>query len=351
MSQLFPEIYHSLVKGNDLVLATVISDQGSTPRTSGSSMVIHHDGSISGTIGGGGLEGEVIRSATHLFLAKGAMICSYNLVETGKADDMDLICGGQMKILLEHLSAHETTVQMFQLMCEEMKMSRPFFWIGKVVDNGKLSHVERAVQTVDNRWVGTLEKELALQAVLGELKNHRTKTTLLQHDRQQYLVDPILPPDTVYLIGGGHVSKEIAGLAKQVGFRTLVFDDREAFANPGRFPGADGVFVCNSFENVFEDCHVAPGAYVIIVTRGHRFDKEVLAQALRTDAGYIGMIGSSRKKESIYQALRNEGFSQSDLDQVHCPIGLSIEAETPAEIGVSVIAQLIQHRAKRRSRS
>jgi len=348
MSELFHEIFQSLVRGNELVLATVIGDTGSTPRTSGSDMVVYSDGTISGTIGGGIVEGDVIQSALKLFGSKGAIISSYNLNRTGKADDMDLVCGGQMKILIEYLAAHEENVEMFRLMCEEMKMSRPFFWVGKVVENGGQQKVERAVQTSDNKWSGSLSKEIGLQTILGGINIQSDKTALFKTDKQQYVVAPIMPPDTVYLMGAGHVSKEIALLAKQVGFRTLVFDDREEFANRARFPDADGVFVCKGFDSVFEEYSVSPGSYIIIVTRGHHFDKEVLAQALRTDAGYIGMIGSRRKKDSVYQALLNEGFSQSDLDQVHCPIGLSIDAETPAEIGVSVIAQLIQHRANQK---
>jgi xanthine dehydrogenase accessory factor len=145
------------------------------------------------------------------------------------------------------------------------------------------------------------------------------------------------------------VSKEIARLTKQVGFRTLVFDDRADFASTERFPGADGIFVCSDFASVFDGLSVTPGSYIVIVTRGHRFDKEALAQALRTEAGYIGMIGSRKKRQSVYQELINEGFQQNELDQVHCPIGLSIDAETPAEIGVSIVAELIQHRANRKS--
>ncbi|MHB8811092.1 MAG: XdhC family protein, partial [Desulfobulbaceae bacterium] len=193
-------------------------------------------------------------------------------------------------------------------------------------------------------------KEIELQAILGGLNIRSEKTSLFETNARQYVVAPIRPPDTVYLMGAGHVAKEVAHLAKKVGFRTLVFDDRAEFANPARFPDADGVFVCKSFANVFAEYSVAPGSYIIIVTRGHRFDKEILAQALRADAGYIGMIGSRRKRESVYQALRQEGFSQRDLARVHCPIGLEIDAETPAEIGVSVIAQLIQHRADRRDK-
>ena len=348
MSELFQEIHQSLVNGKALVLATVVGHMGSTPRTSGSSMIVYSDGSISGTIGGGLVEGDVIQSAMNLFGSSGAVISSYNLNRTGKVDDMDLVCGGEMKILIEHLSAHEENVEMFRLMCEEMKMPRPFFWVGKVVENGRLKRVERAVQTEDNRWYGSLSRELELQTILDGINIYRDKTVLFGNNKNQYLVAPVIPPDTVYLMGAGHVSKEIALLTKQVGFRNLVFDDRGEFANQERFPDADGVFVCKDFDRVFEEYSVTPGSYIIIVTRGHRSDKEVLAQALRSEAGYIGMIGSRKKRERVYQTLLDEGFSQSDLDQVHCPIGLSIDAETPAEIGVSVVAQLIHHRANRR---
>lgn len=350
MSDLFHEIFESLARGNELVLATVIGDSGSTPRTSGSDMLVYRDGTISGTIGGGSVEGDVIRSALELFVSNGAVISSYNLTRTGRADDMDLVCGGKMQILLEHLAPHDGNVEMFRLMSAEMRKSRPFIWVGRVVENNGQHMVERAVQTADNTWSGTLAKEIELQTILGNINGRNVKTSLFTTDTQQYVVAPVLPPDTVYLMGAGHVSKEIALLARQVGFKTLVFDDRQEFANLARFPLADGVFVCKGFDSVFMEYNVAPGSYIIIVTRGHRFDKEVLAQALRTDAAYIGMIGSLRKRESVYQALLDEGFSEQDLERVHCPIGLEIEAETPAEIAVSVIAQLIQHRANRRNR-
>lgn len=155
----------------------------------------------------------------------------------------------------------------------------------------------------------------------------------------------MIPSDTVYIMGGGHVSKELALLTKQVGFKTLVFDDREEFANKARFPDIEGVFICSDFSKVFEDFNITPGGYVVIVTRGHRFDKEVFASALKTNAEYIGMIGSRKKRQYTYQSLIAEGYQQSDLDRVYCPIGLSINAETPAEIGVSIVAQLVQHRA------
>jgi xanthine dehydrogenase accessory factor len=133
-----------------------------------------------------------------------------------------------------------------------------------------------------------------------------------------------------------------------VGFRVWVLDDREAFANPERFPDAHQLKVLDGFERAFEDLEVTADSYVIIFTRGHLHDKIVLTRALATDAGYIGMIGSRRKRNAIYDALRAEGIPQAEIERVHCPIGLAIGAETPEEIAVSIVAEMISHRSKKK---
>ncbi len=151
---------------------------------------------------------------------------------------------------------------------------------------------------------------------------------------------------TVYLFGAGHVSREVAVLARRVGFGIIVLDDRVEFASRERFPDADGVTVLETFESAFRDLPVDGNGFIVILTRGHAHDKTVLAGALRTDARYIGMIGSKRKRAAIYAALEDEGFTRADLDRVYSPIGIAIGAETPEEIAVSIVAELIQVRAK-----
>jgi xanthine dehydrogenase accessory factor len=132
-------------------------------------------------------------------------------------------------------------------------------------------------------------------------------------------------------------------------FFTVVLDDRKEFANRQRFTDADEIVVLPSFETAFESHLFDPDSYIVIVTRGHSHDKTVLAQALQTNAGYIGMIGSRRKRNIIYRKLLDENFSQADIDRVHSPIGLKIGAETPEEIAVSIVAELIQKRAEHRN--
>ena len=170
---------------------------------------------------------------------------------------------------------------------------------------------------------------------------------ILKIETQRFFVEPAVSAATVYLFGAGHVSQQVALVASMVHFRTVVLDDRSEFANQERFPQADEVKVVTSFNQAFADLQIDSESYLVIVTRGHLHDKAVLAQALRTDAGYVGMIGSRRKRDMVYQALLKEGFSQHDIDRVHSPIGVNIGGETPEEIAVSIVAELIKERSER----
>ncbi len=185
-----------------------------------------------------------------------------------------------------------------------------------------------------------------LQTLLDRKDSNRNTTSLFILEGQEYVAEVIMPPKTLYLIGAGHVAKEVAQLVQRASFRTIVIDDRVDFANRARFPHADRVSVCSDCSLPLGDAPVDENSYIIIMTRGHSFDREALAQALGTRACYIGMIGSRKKRDQIYKTLIGEGFTSSDLERVHCPIGLSIDAETPFEIAVSIMAELIQHRAK-----
>ena len=156
--------------------------------------------------------------------------------------------------------------------------------------------------------------------------------------------EPYYPPQRLIIAGGGHVSRPTVTAGALAGFEVHVLDDRPEYARPERFPEAASTRVAPDFAHCFDAFNPGPRDYIVIVTRGHLHDGAVLAQALRTKATYIGMIGSSRKKEQVFQRMREEGFSTEDLDRVFSPIGLAIGAETPEEIAVSIIAQCIAHR-------
>jgi xanthine dehydrogenase accessory factor len=155
----------------------------------------------------------------------------------------------------------------------------------------------------------------------------------------EIFVEPILPQPMLYLFGGGHVSIAVAKAACSVGFSVGVIDDRETFANAERFPMAQQFFT--TYEEAFSKVQPSASTYLVIVTRGHKEDMRVLAWAVRTDARYIGMIGSKRKVLSVYKALEQDGYRPEEFERIYAPTGLEIGALSPEEIAVSIVAELI----------
>lgn len=148
------------------------------------------------------------------------------------------------------------------------------------------------------------------------------------------------PRPSVYIFGAGHVAVPVEQIARLMGFTTVIIDDRSEFANSQRFPQADQVLAA-TVDTAFGQLEIGDAAYVVSITRGHSFDEEVVAQALRTPVKYIGMIGSKRKVASICQRLRDSGFNEADIARVHAPIGIDIGAQTIEEIALSIVAELV----------
>lgn len=156
-------------------------------------------------------------------------------------------------------------------------------------------------------------------------------------------IEPIIPISTLYIFGGGHISFPLAKIGKILGFQVVVIDDRKEYANPERFPEADKT-IADDYSNVFSPIAINKFSYIVIVTRGHAHDQTVLEWAITTNAEYIGMIGSRNKIRKVYDNLIAKGVKEEDLKRVHAPIGLDIKAETPEEIAVSIMAEIIRVR-------
>jgi xanthine dehydrogenase accessory factor len=153
-------------------------------------------------------------------------------------------------------------------------------------------------------------------------------------------VEPVIPQPRAFIFGGGHVSKSLSKVATLAGFSTVIVDDREAFANKERFPEAEETYA-DEYESVFAKLDVTSSSYLIIVTRGHRDDMRVLRWAVGTQARYIAMIGSKRKTISVIHELEKEGFDRALFEKIFAPMGLDIGAESPEEIAVAVVAEMI----------
>jgi xanthine dehydrogenase accessory factor len=159
----------------------------------------------------------------------------------------------------------------------------------------------------------------------------------------EVFIEPILTPPTLYIFGGGHISLSLAKISRLLGFKIAVIDDRAEFASTDRFPEVD-ILLAEEFSKSFPRLKIDKSSYIVIVTRGHQHDELVLEWAVGTPAKYIGMIGSKTKNETIFSHLLAKGISKERLDRVHTPIGLAIEAQTPEEIAVSILAEIIKVR-------
>ncbi len=260
---------------------------------------------------------------------------------------MDLVCGGRLEILVEFVTASPANLQVFQGLSRAMSEGKKTYL---VADLGVIGKNPRQVDRCLIGEDGTICGGACSASVTEILKRWTGKERypiLLTADNHRYIIEPSFAPGSVYMFGAGHVSQQVAPLAKLVDFRIVVLDDRPEFANRDRFPGCDEVKTIASFEGALDKFEIDEDSYIVILTRGHLHDKTVLEQALKTNAHYIGMIGSRKKRDRIFADLRDIGFVDRDLQRVHAPIGTDIGAETPEEIGISIVGELIKARATR----
>ena len=243
-----------LEKNNEAAaLCTVVKSEGSTPRHTGSKMLVYSDGKFIGTVGGGELESRVIKAALDSLNNAKAQTLSYTMADPARGDPG--VCGG--------------TVEVF--------------------------------------------------------------------------VEPILPPATVVVIGGGHVGKAVVHLAKWLGFRVAVSDDREEFCNPESVPGADAYYPVAMAE-LPNQLKVTHQTYLVITSRGSGVDVAGMPSLLESGAAYIGVIGSKRRWLTTVKALKEKGVAEEKIARVHSPMGIELNAETPEEIAVSIMAEILMLR-------
>jgi xanthine dehydrogenase accessory factor len=249
--EVFAAATEALARGETVALVTIVRAQGSTPQRVGAKMLVYADGRTVGTIGGGCYEHDAFGKARQAIAGGAPTLVRYELSDDF-AEENGLICGGQMEVYIEPLTAAAR----------------------------------------------------------------------------------------LYIIGGGHVGWHLARLADETGFRIHVVDDREKFANAERFPSAAEIVV-DDISEWLEKAVMPADAFVTVVTRGHQHDLSALRALVRRPLRYLGMIGSRAKVTRVYDALLQEGVPAEALRRVHAPIGLDIGAVTPAEIAVSILAEMI----------
>lgn len=313
----------------DGALATVARRRGSLPMSATAKMLVTLDGARLGTVGGGCLEAEITERALEVASRRRPAISEHTL-NSELAGDYGLTCGGTAVMFIEPVFRDAT--------------------LGGVYDacTRALAAGDRAIVVTEADWDATPRKALLLASQIIGSASPTMKTAASSLDpaselpllTDRTLVEPLLGKPRLVVFGGGHVGARVAEAAAFAGWRVTVVDDRPEFANPARHPVADSTVTC-AYHDLPASLAIGPDTYVVIATRGHQHDAVVVEQIARMPTRYLGMLGSRRKVELTWKLMEEQGIPREQLDRIHAPVGLSIGADTPEEIAISVVAELV----------
>jgi xanthine dehydrogenase accessory factor len=329
-----------LKEGQPCVLATVVRTKGSTPQKPGAMLLVRQDGTGEGTLGGGCVEGDIWFAAKEILrLGGGPEFKDYLLNEDVAARD-GLVCGGTMYFYLEPLVEPSGFLPIGSEILEAYSGGNPVS-LATVVNSpsGAARSGAKLLVRIDGSAAGTLgnsELDTRIEEIARRMADLGSAESITDDAGTEVFIEGFTTPPTLVMVGGGHVGKATADLAHTLGYRP-------EFANSGRFPYAEQVIVV-PYDQMSRHLSINVNSFVVVATRGHRFDDMALESALDTRARYIGLLGSRRKTLMIYQRLVRQGTPVERIKEVHSPIGLNIGALTPEEIAVSIMSEIIMVR-------
>jgi len=292
MLALIDQILLRCSRNEAVALCAIVRTRGSTPQAAGAAMLVLADGHSLGTLGGGCVEAEVRKRALEMIEARQSRLLTFRLDHDMGWDD-GLVCGGAMDVAVQVLDSVDSTHALKRTR-DDLAARRP-------------AQIDMAV---------------------ADEKGDVARFSL-----------PLAAAETLLIAGAGHVGRALGQLAVALEFQLTVIDDRPEFATPDRFP--DAVCIVGDIEGELRKFPIDDKTSIVIVTRGHRHDAAALAAVIASPARYIGLIGSRRKVHTIFTDLHKGGVPRELLAKVHAPIGLDIGALTPAEIALSIAAELV----------
>lgn len=344
MRELLQEMTSALEQGRPGVWCAVVETRGSTPQKAGAVMLVHADGTQSGTLGGGCVEAEVKQKALRLLAQPDAMaaVHTFSLDDNYGWDD-GLICGGRMTMLIDPQPERGgRNAEYYQRLQSCIQSGVGCVEAVIIAESAGLPLGSRYLFDTDRRLLAQRAPRDAPDALHQQVPDLRQRPRPSVAKGIAFL--PVLPRIRLFIVGGGHVGQAVGKLAAEVDFDIWALDDREKYACRERFPAAQRIVVGDigqTLKQMNASGDITPETYCLIVTRGHSHDEEALYHLATTDAGYVGMIGSKRKIKLIFEDLRARGIGDDVLAKVHAPLGFDIGSQTVPEIAISIVAELI----------
>jgi len=319
------------------VLATIVHTEGSTPRDQGTQMLIMGNGPTIGTIGGGTAENLIFKRALALMTVDSAVQGEIHRIVINQETGISSLsaCGANMDVLLEAVQGNDFWQFVLNLQLR-----------GKdaVIVTSLVPPYNKSIFDSKNIIWGLPPNGLELSAEkIQEIYSSRRADVIRLSEESSWLVEPVLKTTRLLILGAGHVAREVAYYAKPLDFQVTVIDDRSDYALPEFFPEAHAV-ICADFATGINNYRPNGDTYVVIATWSHQTDAECLKGVLNFSANYVGMLGSTKKVSTIIRKLQEAGHNAQNLARLRAPIGLNIGAQTPPEIAISILAEIISVR-------
>jgi xanthine dehydrogenase accessory factor len=346
VNTIYDELAGFLDSGETVAVATIIAVRGSVPREVGAKMIIHPLGRHVGTVGGGCGEADVIRSALDVIQTGRPTVVRVDLTEDVSMQALG-VCGGIMDVFVERVmpadAAGATPAAMRVAALRESVARRESVALATVVHGPDAGR--QAVVWLDRAPLGDLgaspESPRTITDARKALRDRQHRLLKYPDADTSVFVEVQRRAPELIIVGAGHIAMPLAQMAGMCDFSVTVLDDRASFANAERFPTVQRV-IAGPMRDTLRGLQIDADTYIVLVTRGHSLDVECLLDVLDRPAGYIGMIGSQRRVDAVFQLLEEEmGIDPVKFERVYAPIGIAIGAHTPAEIAVCILAEII----------
>jgi xanthine dehydrogenase accessory factor len=360
VKELFQEIIQDLLSGETVAMATIVKRKGSVPREVGAKMLVHRDGTISGTVGGGCGEAEVWRSALNVIDTKRPTMVQVDLTEEIAMESQG-VCGGIFDVFVQPWQNHNPSghpdMQDFASAITTALEGEHAVVLATVIATGGVWNqfvgqqmlIHENSETLGALVLPNAPNELAqklqqaAQQAIVEATPRVEKIPGFGNAWAEIFIEPFIPRPVLLIAGAGHIATPLAALANLMNFSVSVTDDRASFANRERFPSAKQILV-GDIEATLKNYPITSRTHIVLVTRAHAHDVQGLRAIIDSPASYIGMIGSKRRVWAVFKLLHEEGVPIEKLTRVRAPIGLDLGGGTPEEIALSIMAEIIQLR-------
>lgn len=334
MKELFLDLDRWQSQAEDIAIATLVRVRGSAPRGAGARLILTRSGKMAGSVSGGCVESDVYTRARQVMDSGQPEVAHYGIAD-GLGPEIGLSCGGSIDVLIEPFAATAP----WHALRQAIERDRPAALAVALTPANLLGRA--LVVLEDGASIGSIDGQIDTRVVATVRRlQPEAGTTTCTVGESTIFVEAFAPQPHLYIVGATHTAVALCRMACGLGFRVTVIDPRQVYATPERFPEAAEIR-CAWPEHALTASELDAYAYLVTLTHDRKFDLPALSQALRSEARYVGAMGSRSTTAKRAEELQRQGFTDADLARLHAPIGLDLGARTPEEIAVAILAEMV----------